>query len=123
MVIVKKANAEYRVHDEKLDEYLAMGYSQINEYGKVIREPQKRGEAALQGKVSQFQAENIRLNKENTALHARIATFEEENATITEKYAALQEKIALLEKEISEKSNEAENMPQKITKAGKKEAS
>lgn len=123
MVIVKKANAEYRVQDEKLDEYLAMGYSQINEHGKVIRKPQKREETALQAKVSAFQAENIRLNKENTALHAKIVTLEEESTIMAQKHAALQEQIALREKEMSEKSNELENMSQKITKAGKKETS
>lgn len=122
MVIVKKGNAEYRVPDEKLDEYLAMGYSQIDESGKVIREPGKRGEAALREKVSALETELTRLVEVNAALREQIAALEAGSAEMGKENAALQERMAELQKEIALKPDETENPQQKAAKSGKKES-
>lgn len=77
MVIVKKANAEYRIPDEQLEEYIAKGYSQIDKYGSVVREPEKRGEKALKEKISQLEAENADLLKQVAELKKTAKGFRE----------------------------------------------
>lgn len=61
MIRVKKANAEYRVPDEKLEEYLALGYCQIDEHGGLIKESKAQGTAALMAEVERLQAQNAAL--------------------------------------------------------------
>lgn len=77
MVIVKKANAEYRIPHERLDDYIAIGYSQIDEHGNIIREPEKRGEKALKDKISQLEAENADLLKQVSELKKSAKGFRE----------------------------------------------
>ena len=39
MALVRKANTELTVPEEKVSEYLAMGYSEINSKGEVVKAP------------------------------------------------------------------------------------
>lgn len=77
MVIVKKANAEYRIPDERLDEYIAEGYSQIDKHGNIIREPEKRGEKALKEKISKLETENADLQKQVAELKKTLKEIKE----------------------------------------------
>lgn len=75
MVIVKKANAEYRIPDERLDDYIAEGYSQIDKHGNIIREPEKRGEKALKEKISKLETEKADLQKQVAELKKTLKEF------------------------------------------------
>lgn len=77
MVIVKKANAEYRIPYERLDDYIAIGYSQIDEHGNIIREPEKRGEKALKEKISKLETEKADLQKQVAELKKTLKEFKE----------------------------------------------
>lgn len=77
MAIVKKANAEYRIPNERLDDYIAKGYSQIDEHGNIIREPEKRGEKALKEKISHLETENADLRRQIAELEKTLKKFKE----------------------------------------------
>ena len=57
MAIVIKKNKELIVADEKLQEFIDMGYTQIDEKGKVIK-------AGKVNTIAAYQAENVKLKKE-----------------------------------------------------------
>lgn len=73
MVRVKRANTEYRVPDEKLPEYLAMGYAQIDGSGCVLREGEKTGAGELRVENASLKEENRRLRAEYAALEERLS--------------------------------------------------
>lgn len=72
MVIVKKANAEYRVDDTKLSEYLKMGYNQINEKGEVIQFGTAQGIKGLKEQVEKLKSENEQLRGKITELETAL---------------------------------------------------
>ena len=71
MAIVIKKNKELIVADEKLQEFIDMGYTQIDEKGKVIKAGKVNTIAAYQAEntqlkeeIEKLKAENVKLNKE-----------------------------------------------------------
>lgn len=76
-VLVRKGNGERLIPDEKMTEFLEMGYSVINSKGEVIVE-------AVPSTVPQYKALVNRLQKENESLKDQIATLEKEKAALEE---------------------------------------
>lgn len=81
--LMKKANGERYVPDEKVAEYLALGYSVIDSTGKVLQEPepttieQFRKEChKLTNEITRLQAANLALETENAAKDQRIQELE-----------------------------------------------
>lgn len=71
-VMVRKANKILQVPEEKLGEYLEMGYCQIGENGEILR----RKKSPLE----QLMEENARLLMEQDALKQEIAELKEGQA-------------------------------------------
>lgn len=71
MAIVIKKNKELIVADEKLQEFIDMGYTQIDEKGKVIK-------AGKVNTIAAYQAENTQLKEEIEKLKAENVKFKKE---------------------------------------------
>lgn len=72
-----KGNKELRIHEEKKDEYLAMGYTITDDAGKVIADPgdvvsEKDEIVALTEKVAGLEAQVEELEKVNADLKAKL---------------------------------------------------
>jgi septal ring factor EnvC (AmiA/AmiB activator) len=79
MTLVKKANTEYNIPDDKLKEYLEMGYSQVDpKTGKIIKEGKTTDKNELSAKYEALKAEAETLRAENAALKAEIASLKKE---------------------------------------------
>lgn len=88
MPIMVKANCERKVPEEKVKEFLELGYSLLNDEGKIVEEgkPQSKNDfmlanAALKEELNAALAENENLVKENAELKKQV---EELNAALAE---------------------------------------
>lgn len=69
MKMVMKGNKQLRVADERVDEMLAAGFSEVDsKTGKVLREPKQDALAELKKENKALKKENEALKKENEAL-------------------------------------------------------
>lgn len=82
MAIVKKANRERIVPEEKVNEFLALGYSLIDNDGNVL----KKGTAQTK---DDFRVALKEAQIENTELHAEIVRLKEENDSLHAEIEAL----------------------------------
>lgn len=96
-----KANKELNVADEKVVEFLKLGYSQIDEDGKIV----KVGEAT----------DLKDIKAENDTLKAKLAEYQE-NAEKIEKVAELEAKLAEYEKANQELAAQLEEAKAKKSK-------
>lgn len=90
MALVKRGNCEYTIADHLVEEYLAKGYSLLDEKGKVIREKTpvnledfKLQNAELKNKVASLEAENAALKAQLSV--ATMAKTDEEKPEKTGK--------------------------------------
>ncbi len=79
MALVKRANCERIVPDEKVNEFLALGYSLIDKNGTVLKKGKAQSKEDLlvaykdaQAENTELHAEIVRLKEENDSLHAEI---------------------------------------------------
>ena len=86
MAIVKKANRERIVPEEKVNEFLALGYSLIDNDGNVLKKGTAQTKDDFRVALKEAQIENaelhaeiVRLKNENDALHAEIETLKANN--------------------------------------------
>ncbi len=77
MALVVKGNTEFTIPEEKVKEYLEMGYSQIDYKGKVIQNGNPKTPddynhlvSELKAKVDMLTAANFALTEENKKLKA-----------------------------------------------------
>lgn len=71
MKIVQKDNKQLKIADERLEDMLGRGYSEVDQKtGKVI--PKKNAKA---DKITSLEKENAELKKENKALKEQIAAL------------------------------------------------
>ena len=71
MKIVQKGNKQLRIADERLDEMLNRGYSEVDQKtGKLIGKKDPRVD-----KIATLEKENADLKKENKALKEQVATL------------------------------------------------
>lgn len=75
MARVIKKNKQLRVSEEKLEEFLAMGYSRIDDNGEVITV----GKATT---LAGYEAENNSLKVENAELKKEIENIKAENSKL-----------------------------------------
>lgn len=99
MALVKRGNCEYTIADHLVEEYLAKGYSLLDEKGKVIREKTpvnledfKLQNAELKSKVAALEAENAAMkaqlaeaNAENPPEDKKLEKNEKPSKNTTEK--------------------------------------
>ena len=78
MAIVIKKNKELIVADEKLQEFIDMGYTQIDEKGKVIKAGKVNTIAAYQAENTQLKEEIEKLKAENVKLKKELESKEQE---------------------------------------------
>jgi len=83
MLLVKKANCECSIAEEKLDEFLNLGYDLINKKGEVL----KKGNAQSK---DDFMRENKELREKVQAMTDVIDTLKSENDTLKAKIAELE---------------------------------
>ena len=79
MALVKRANCERIVPDEKVNEFLALGYSLIDKDGTVLKKGKAQSKEDLlvaykdaQAENADLKAENVKLKEENDSLKAEI---------------------------------------------------
>ena len=77
MKIVMKKNKQLKIPDEKLEEFLAMGYSRIDE---VITAGKATTLAGYEAENNSLKAENAELKKEIENLKAENAKLKENNS-------------------------------------------
>lgn len=77
MAIVEKGNKVLRISDEKIEEYLKMGYCQIDENGKVKRKSTAMTLDGLKQEIEALVLENKKLKTENTKLKKELKKVEE----------------------------------------------
>ena len=82
MVLVKRANCERVIAEDKVAEFLALGYSVIDKDGTVLQKGKATSKEdllvaynAAQAENTELHAEIVRLKNENDALHAEIETL------------------------------------------------
>lgn len=85
-VLVKKGNSERVIAEEKLPEFLKMGYSHIDKSGKVI----KKGEAQT---ASDLRAAYAEATKEVAALTKQVEELSDELDVVKKENEALKEQI------------------------------
>ncbi len=78
MAIVIKKNKELIVADEKLQEIIDMGYTQIDEKGKVIKAGKVNTIAAYQAENTQLKEEIEKLKAENVKLKKELESKDQE---------------------------------------------
>ena len=78
MAIVIKKNKELIVVDEKLQEFIDMGYTQIDEKGKVIKAGKVNTIAAYQAENTQLKEEIEKLKAENVKLKKELESKDQE---------------------------------------------
>lgn len=78
MKIVIKKNKELIVADEKLQEFIDMGYTQIDEKGKVIKAGKVNTIAAYQAENTQLKEEIEKLKAENVKLKKELESKDQE---------------------------------------------
>lgn len=78
MAIVIKKNKELIVADEKLQEFIDMGYTQIDEKGKVIKAGKVNTIAAYQAENTQLKEEIEKLKAENVKLQNELESKDQE---------------------------------------------
>ncbi len=78
MAIVIKKNKELIVTDEKLQEFIDMGYTQIDEKGKVIKAGKVNTIAAYQAENTQLKEEIEKLKAENVKLKKELESKDQE---------------------------------------------
>lgn len=78
MAIVIKKNKELIVADEKLQEFIDMGYTQIDEKGKVIKAGKVNTIAAYQAENTQLKEEIEKLKAENVKLKKELESKDQE---------------------------------------------
>ena len=80
MKIVMKKNKQLKIPDEKLEEFLEMGYSRIDENGEVITAGKATTLAGYEAENNSLKAENVELKKEIENLKAENAKLKENNS-------------------------------------------
>ena len=70
MKIVMKKNKQLQVPDEKLEEFLALGYNEIDSEGKVVSVGKATTLAAYESENNMLKAENAQLKEEIEKLKA-----------------------------------------------------
>ena len=70
MKIVMKKNKQLQVPDEKLEEFLALGYNEIDSEGKVVSVGKATTLAAYEVENKMLKAENAQLKEEIEKLKA-----------------------------------------------------
>lgn len=70
MKIVMKKNKQLQVPDEKLEEFLALGYNEIDSEGKVVLVGKATTLAAYEAENNMLKAENAQLKEEIEKLKA-----------------------------------------------------
>jgi hypothetical protein len=88
MALVIKGNRQYTIAEEKIKEYLILGFSQINEKGEIIQPGQaitlkdiKEENATIKAKLAIYQENADKLDqfeevqKENEDLKAQVAAL------------------------------------------------
>ena len=78
MAIVIKKNKELIVADEKLQEFIDMGYTQIDEKGKVIKAGKVNTIAAYQAENTQLKEVIEKLKAENVKLQNELESKDQE---------------------------------------------
>lgn len=78
MLLVKKANCERVISEEKLKEYLELGYSLIDKKGTILQKGKAQTKDDLRVAFNEATAENAALKKENEALKAENAKIKAE---------------------------------------------
>lgn len=85
MALVKRANCERIVPDEKVNEFLALGYSLIDKDGTVLKKGKAQSKEDLlvaykdsQAENAELHAEIVRLKNENDALHVEIESLKKD---------------------------------------------
>ena len=78
MAIVIKKNKELIVADEKLQEFIDIGYNQIDEKGKVIKAGKVNTIAAYQAENTQLKEEIEKLKAENVKLKKELESKDQE---------------------------------------------
>ena len=79
MKMVMKGNKQLRVADERVEEMLAAGFSEVDsKTGKVLREPKQDALAELKKENKALEKENKALEKENEALKKENEAMKEE---------------------------------------------
>ena len=78
MAIVIKKNKELIIADEKLQEFIDMGYTQIDEKGKVIKAGKVNTIAAYQAENTQLKEEIEKLKAENVKLKKELESKDQE---------------------------------------------
>lgn len=74
--LMKKANGERYVPDEKVAEYLALGYSVIDSTGKVLQEPEPTTIEQFRKERRKLTDQIARLQDDNAAKDQRIQELE-----------------------------------------------
>lgn len=80
MPLMKRANCERRVPEDKVPEYLALGYSVISENGEVLQKGTAQSKEDLLRVNADLTKENEDLKSENEALKVKIAELEAKQA-------------------------------------------
>ncbi|WP_195245025.1 hypothetical protein [Clostridium celatum] len=70
MKIVMKKNKQLQVPDEKLEEFLALGYNEIDSEGKIVSVGKATTLAAYEAENNMLKAENAQLKEEIEKLKA-----------------------------------------------------
>ena len=85
MLIVKRANCERKIPEEKLNEFLNLGYSLINEKGEVLQKGKANSKEDLLAAFNESQKENAelrteleKLKVENDALKVEIESLKKD---------------------------------------------
>lgn len=84
MLTVQRGNKQLTISEQALPQFLGMGYSQIDENGKIVKQGEAKTEADLKAENNTLKAEIDKLKSENETLKAENDTLKAENVELKE---------------------------------------
>lgn len=93
MIQVQRGNKQLTIPETSLEQYLTMGYSQIDENGNVITPGDAVTTADIKAENKTLKAQLIKLQKENETLKSDKDKIAAENKTLTSEIEELKKSV------------------------------
>jgi multidrug resistance efflux pump len=82
MKLVIRGNSERNIPDEKLQEYLEMGYSEIDSKGNVLQEGKSTDPSKLESFLKEAKSKLAAVESENTSLKSEVEDLKSKLAAV-----------------------------------------
>lgn len=79
--VVQKGNKQLTINDDKINDYLEIGFSEVNEKGKIVQAGKATTLKDVQAENNTLKAELSKVNAENEKLKAELESLKVDKKT------------------------------------------